>query len=58
MALPLNQRYRDVMRKVIEIYFANAEPVGSHILAEQFHHAISPATIRHAMADLEDMGYL
>ena len=43
---------------VIAEYVETAEPVGSRSVARRHIRGLSPATIRNAMADLEEMGYL
>jgi heat-inducible transcriptional repressor len=55
---PLDERARDILRAVIEEYIATATPVGSHALVERRGLAVSPATVRNVMAELEDAGYL
>lgn len=54
----LDDRRRQVLLAVIAEYVETAEPVGSRAVARRHIHRLSPATIRNAMADLEDMGYL
>ncbi len=39
-------------------FIASGEPVGSRTLAKKYDFALSPATIRNVLADLEDAGYL
>lgn len=58
MTPDLNQRSRDVLRRVIEAYVETGEPIGSRSLAGQLGMSLSPATIRNIMADLEDFGLL
>jgi heat-inducible transcriptional repressor len=55
---PLTKRQEEVLGAVVRAYVANARPVGSRMLVRQHGFGVSPATIRNAMADLEDMGYL
>jgi heat-inducible transcriptional repressor len=55
---PLAQRDRDVLRDVIRSYILTGEPVSSRSVAKMEHLAVSAATIRNVMADLEDLGYL
>lgn len=43
---------------VIAEYVETGEPVGSRAVARRHIRGLSPATIRNAMADLEEMGYL
>jgi heat-inducible transcriptional repressor len=54
----MDARQRDVLIAVIREYIDSAEPVGSRVLAKRHFPHLSPATIRNAMADLEDLGYL
>jgi heat-inducible transcriptional repressor len=54
----MDARQRDVLVAVIREYIDSAEPVGSRVLSKRHFPALSPATIRNAMADLEEMGYL
>jgi heat-inducible transcriptional repressor len=54
----MDARHREVLVALIREYIDSAEPVGSRVLAKRYFKTLSPATIRNAMADLEDMGYL
>jgi len=54
----LDERSETILLKIIEEYIENAGPVGSRSLSKKHKEALSPATIRNVMADLEDMGYL
>ncbi|HEX7215319.1 MAG TPA: HrcA family transcriptional regulator, partial [Methylomirabilota bacterium] len=54
----LDQRSRQVLLSVIAEYVETGEPVGSRAIARRHIRGLSPATIRNAMADLEEMGYL
>jgi heat-inducible transcriptional repressor len=54
----MDARQRDVLIAIIREYVDSAEPVGSRVLAKRHFPHLSPATIRNAMADLEEMGYL
>jgi len=54
----LDQRLRQVLLSVIAEYVETAQPVGSRAISRRHIRGLSPATIRNAMADLEDMGYL
>ncbi|MFO0725236.1 MAG: heat-inducible transcriptional repressor HrcA [Myxococcota bacterium] len=55
----LSERQCDILHAVVEDYIETAEPVGSRSLTKR-NRAIdlSPATVRNAMSDLEDLGYL
>ena len=54
----LDQRSRQVLVAVITEYVETGEPVGSRAVSRRHIRGLSPATIRNAMADLEEMGYL
>jgi heat-inducible transcriptional repressor len=54
----MDARHREVLVALIRQYVDSAEPVGSRVLAKRYFKNLSPATIRNAMADLEEMGYL
>jgi heat-inducible transcriptional repressor len=54
----LDQRLRQVLLAVIAEYVETAQPVGSRSVARRHVRGLSPATIRNAMADLEDQGFL
>src|SRR6478672_5245461 len=54
----LSERQRAILRLLIEQYVATARPVASEVLAANTGLAVSPATIRNAMADLERGGYI
>ncbi len=55
---PLDERSRDVLRSIIRLHVATGEPVGSESLARSLGRALSSATLRNIMADLEKKGYL
>ena len=54
----LNDRSREVFRRVVEGYLQNGDPVGSRTLTRDFSEKVSAATIRNVMADLEYLGLL
>ena len=54
----MNDRSREVFRRVVEGYLANGDPVGSRTLTRDFSEKVSAATIRNVMQDLEYMGLL
>jgi heat-inducible transcriptional repressor len=58
METSLNERERQVLEAIIETYVATAEPAGSRTIAKRFGLALSAATIRNTMSDLEEKGYL
>lgn len=55
---PLTARQHAILRRVVEAHIESAQPVGSHFIAERFQPRFSPATIRHDMGWLEEIGYL
>src|SRR5437867_11821889 len=54
----LDPRLRQVLLAVIAEYVESAQPVGSRSVARRHLRGLSPATIRNAMADLEEQGFL
>lgn len=54
----LNDRSREVFRRVVEAYLATGEPVGSRTLTRDMTEKVSAATIRNVMQDLEHLGLL
>ncbi|PJE27569.1 heat-inducible transcription repressor HrcA [Pseudooceanicola antarcticus] len=54
----MNDRSREVFRRVVEGYLENGEPVGSRTLTRVMSEKVSAATIRNVMQDLEYLGLL
>lgn len=54
----LNEREQSILRHVVHNYIQTAVPVGSRYISRHFEPALSPASIRNVMADLEESGYL
>lgn len=54
----MNDRSREVFRRVVEGYLSNGEPVGSRTLTREMSEKVSAATIRNVMGDLEYLGLL
>src|SRR3954454_16304402 len=54
----LNERSREIFRQIVESYLATGEPVGSRNLSRMLPMALSPASIRNVMADLEAAGLI
>ena len=54
----MNDRSREVFRRVVEGYLLSGEPLGSRTLARTMSEQVSAATIRNVMQDLEFMGLL
>ncbi len=55
---PLSDRQTFILSRVVEAHIETALPVGSRFLTERFEMPCSPATVRHEMGALEDIGYL
>ena len=58
MITDLNDRSREIFRRIVDAYLETGSPVGSRTLSRMPGLDISPATIRNVMADLEDAGLL
>ncbi len=58
MITELNDRSREVFRQIVDAYLEIGDPVGSRTVARRLKMALSPATIRNVMADLEEAGLL
>src|SRR5215218_11042645 len=54
----LNDRSREIFRQIVESYLVTGEPVGSRHLSRLLPMALSPASIRNVMADLEAAGLI
>lgn len=54
----LNDRTREVFRRVVEGYLNSGEPVGSRTLTRTLSEKVSAATVRNVMQDLEYLGLL
>lgn len=54
----LSDRELRVLEAVVQAYIDTAEPAGSQTIARRFALGVSPATIRSAMSELEEKGYL
>ncbi|MHA7851019.1 heat-inducible transcriptional repressor HrcA [Roseovarius sp.] len=54
----MNERSREVFRRVVESYLLSGAPVGSRTLTRDFSEKVSAATIRNVMQDLEYLGLL
>ena len=58
MAEQLSDRGKRILEAVIEDYIATAEPVGSRTITRSHALALSPATVRNVMSELEERGLL
>ena len=54
----MNDRTREVFRRVVEGYLESGEPVGSRTLTRTMSEKVSAATVRNVMQDLEYLGLL
>lgn len=54
----LSERNKKILEAIIEDYIVTAEPVGSRAVTKRHGLALSPASVRNVMADLEEMGFL
>lgn len=54
----LNERSREIFRRLVETYIATGEPVGSRTISRSLTTALSAATVRNVMQDLEHLGLL
>ncbi|HKY69304.1 MAG TPA: heat-inducible transcriptional repressor HrcA [Gammaproteobacteria bacterium] len=54
----LSPRATTILKHLVQQYIQDGIPVGSKIIAAKTDPAISPATVRHVMGDLEDKGYI
>jgi heat-inducible transcriptional repressor len=54
----MNDRSREVFRRVVEGYLESGDPVGSRTLTRAMSEKVSAATIRNVMQDLEYLGLL
>jgi len=56
--MELGERRRRILTAVVNDYVKTAEPVGSEALAQRYDFGVKPATIRHELAAMSEMGYL
>ncbi len=54
----LSERSRTILRQIVESYLETGEPVGSRNLSRVLPMALSPASIRNVMSDLEQLGLI
>ncbi|HEX3746315.1 MAG TPA: heat-inducible transcriptional repressor HrcA [Bryobacteraceae bacterium] len=55
---PIKTRHLEILTAIVREYIETGEPVGSRTISRQRSQTLSPATIRNAMADLAEEGYL
>ncbi|MFD0985662.1 heat-inducible transcriptional repressor HrcA [Methyloligella solikamskensis] len=54
----LNERSREIFKRIVETYLATGEPVGSRNLSRSLPITLSPASVRNVMSDLEALGLI
>ncbi|HXZ14479.1 MAG TPA: heat-inducible transcriptional repressor HrcA [Roseiarcus sp.] len=54
----LNARSREIFRRIVDSYLTTGEPVGSRHLSRTLPTALSPASVRNVMQDLEELGLI
>lgn len=54
----LNERSREIFRRLVETYIETGEPVGSRTIARGLEAPLSAASVRNVMQDLEQLGFL
>jgi heat-inducible transcriptional repressor len=54
----LSERSREIFRRIVESYLERGEPVGSRHLSRLLPMALSPASVRNVMQDLEELGLI
>jgi heat-inducible transcriptional repressor len=56
--IDLNSRSREIFKRIVDSYLATGEPVGSRNLSRLLPMALSPASVRNVMSDLESAGLI
>jgi heat-inducible transcriptional repressor len=54
----LDQRSREIFRRLVDTYLETGEPVGSRTISKVLPTTLSPASVRNVMMDLEDAGLI
>ncbi|MEO8669178.1 MAG: heat-inducible transcriptional repressor HrcA [Bauldia sp.] len=54
----LDRRSREIFKRIVDQYLETGEPVGSRNIARILPIALSPASVRNVMADLEHLGLI
>ena len=57
-SVPLDERTREIFKSIVESYLDSGEPVGSRNLSRLLPMALSPASVRNVMSDLEELGLI
>ncbi|MGK9054681.1 heat-inducible transcriptional repressor HrcA [Neorhizobium sp. CSC1952] len=54
----LDDRSREIFRRIVESYLETGEPLGSRSLSRLLPMSLSPASVRNVMSDLEELGLI
>ncbi|MFD1744734.1 heat-inducible transcriptional repressor HrcA [Rhizobium helianthi] len=54
----LDDRSREIFRRIVESYLETGEPLGSRNLSRLLPMSLSPASVRNVMSDLEELGLI
>jgi heat-inducible transcriptional repressor len=54
----LDERSREIFRRIVESYLESGEPLGSRNLSRLLATSLSPASVRNVMSDLEQLGLI
>jgi heat-inducible transcriptional repressor len=54
----LDERSREIFRRIVETYLESGEPLGSRNLSRILPMSLSPASVRNVMSDLEELGLI
>ncbi|MGF9693586.1 MULTISPECIES: heat-inducible transcriptional repressor HrcA [unclassified Rhizobium] len=54
----LDDRSREIFRRIVESYLDTGEPLGSRNLSRLLPMSLSPASVRNVMSDLEELGLI
>ncbi|MGH8232390.1 MAG: heat-inducible transcriptional repressor HrcA, partial [Steroidobacteraceae bacterium] len=54
----LNERAQQLLRVLVQSYIRDGQPVGSRTLSRESGLALSSATVRNVMSDLEELGFV
>lgn len=54
----LDDRSREIFRRIVETYLESGEPLGSRNLSRLLPVSLSPASVRNVMSDLEELGLI
>ena len=54
----IDQRSREIFRRLVDTYLDTGEPVGSRTISRILPTNLSPASVRNVMLDLEDAGLI